>query len=138
MITKVEKKHSEMLVQIGDEIHGYSGMKQHGNPLTGASVSFCRGNTIHNSDQRLISVDLPLYLWRIEITDPIIIERICKEPKDQWADLAVKIVMEQLTPDQLFGLMQHTTNLVFEKGVAKGRKEKLAEVHEVLGLDRLL
>lgn len=138
MRTKVEKCLHEVLIFIGDDILGYSGTVIHKNPITGSSTSFCGGNAVNNSDQRLITVDVPLFMWRIEITDPTIIDEFRKEPnKDRWEDIAFKVVMKELSSQELFLLIKHTTNMIFEKGVKKGKQDKLTELHEVLGLYRL-
>lgn len=133
MITKVEKRSREVLISIGADIIGYSGSQVFHDPVTGSSVSFC-GSNRYNENKRIIIVDIPSFMWRIDITEASIIGMIRKEPYEKWIDLATKAALSHLTPEQLFTLIQHTVNMVSERASESKVEEKLFEIRQVLGL----
>ena len=134
MITKVEKRSREVLISIGADIMGYGGSCIFRDPVTGSSVSFCGGSSRHNEHERIIIVDIPSFMWRIDVTEMPIIDMIRKEPHEKWIDLATKAALSYLTSEQLFTLIQHTVNMVSERASESKVEEKLSEIRKVLGL----
>lgn len=131
-ITSVTKNAFDIQIQIGEKLESSSSTIFYQEPLTGAKVSYGGGRTANKQSLRLIHVSFPLYRWRISITDQNFVENLNRTNGQQCLDQVLKFVFSELPNDHTQGLLTHTVNLVYDRGVENGRKQKLQEFHDFL------
>lgn len=132
MNVKVEKRHDTVEITIGSK-SSYSTTLKYKDVLTGNAIS-C-GYSGDGKD-KVLTASFPLLCIRMVVTDQDVVNEL-------WAgffnldspDRVFKTVMSELTSEQVFDMFQHISNIVFEKGVKKGRSEKLKEILDVLKPD---
>lgn len=132
MIAKIEKRHNNVEITIG-VVNSYSTTLKYKDTLTGNTISCgCSGS----GEDKVLTADFPLLCISVIITDQDIVNEL-------WAGFfnddsparVFKAVMSELTSEQVFDMFQYISNIVFEKGVKKGRSEKLNEILAVLKPD---
>lgn len=132
--TKIDCDGYRVNIHVGDILRGgWSGVKVYSDPSV--YISYGSGNMI-DDHIKVMHVEFYGFNWDVVITDKQVIEDIKKEDdKSRWSYLVLSHIMRLLLPEQIFGLIQHTVNIVAASARKAGVDDKRKEIWAALGID---
>lgn len=135
MITKIDKKSDDTVIVIGEHSGGYSGQIVFRDSLSGENITLT-SDTSYSSNKKFIFARYPLFLLEIHIFDQNLVAKIQREEIiGIWSDLILSEAFSILgSTNQLHDAFLEIVNRIFDKGVEKGKTEKVNEFRTLLGL----